>query len=211
MTYAHRVLKRQPEGGLTGFGGSPVMGGRSSRLDGSVVGAEAKSACVYGCFGASASEAADAEACSLAFWIGPLPGPAGPLRDRDPLTGRCPRCIRGGGAGGAIRRRVPVRPGGWELPRRRVYVSFALLPGDDSFRVAFDALARDRFVLGSADDVIQQIEERVTRLDSNFFVFRVGWPGMENWKVLRVLELMGERVLPYFRAKYPLSHQGSRP
>ena len=59
--------------------------------------------------------------------------------------------------------------------------------------------------------MIQQIEERVTRLDSNFFVFRVGWPGMENWKVLRVLELMGERVLPYFRAKYPLSHQGSRP
>src|SRR5213593_3249318 len=41
MTYAHRVRKRQPEGGLTGFGGSPVMGGRSSRLDGSMVGAEA--------------------------------------------------------------------------------------------------------------------------------------------------------------------------
>ena len=183
------------EGAFSGFRSpQPDRALCPSRLDGAIPGA------------------ADAEACSLAFWIGPLPGPAGPLRDRDPLTGRCPRCIRGGGgAGGAIRRRVPVRPGGWELPRRRVYVSFALLPGDDSFRVAFDALARDRFVLGSADDVIQQIEERVTRLDSNFFVFRVGWPGMENWKVLRVLELMGERVLPYFRAKYPLSHQGSRP
>ena len=78
-----------------------------------------------------------------------------------------------------------------------------VLPGDDSFRVAFDALARDRFVLGNADDVIQQIEARISRLDSNYFLFRVGWPGMENWKVLRVLELMGERVLPYFRAKYP--------
>ena len=34
------------------------------------------------------------------------------------------------------------------------------------------------------------------------FVFRIGWPGMESWKVLRVIELMGERVLPYFRRKY---------
>lgn len=77
-----------------------------------------------------------------------------------------------------------------------------VLPGDESFRVAFEALARDRFVLGSPEDAIQQLEERVTRLQSNFFVFRVGWPGMENWKVLRVLELAGERVLPHFHAKY---------
>lgn len=75
-----------------------------------------------------------------------------------------------------------------------------VLPGDESFRVAFDALARDRFVLGSPEDVIEQLEERVTRLQSNYFIFRVGWPGMEGWKVLKVLELMGERVLPHFHA-----------
>lgn len=77
-----------------------------------------------------------------------------------------------------------------------------VLPGDESFRVAFDALARDRFILGSPDDVIEQLEDRVKRLESNYFIFRVGWPGMETWKVLRVLELMGQRVLPYFHAKY---------
>jgi len=32
-------------------------------------------------------------------------------------------------------------------------------------------------------------------------LLRVGWPGMENYKVLRVIELMGEHVLPYFRKK----------
>ncbi len=77
-----------------------------------------------------------------------------------------------------------------------------VLPGNESFRVAFENLARDRFILGSPDDVIEQLEERVKRLEANVFVFRVGWPGMENHKVLRVLELMGERVLPYFRRKY---------
>lgn len=77
-----------------------------------------------------------------------------------------------------------------------------VLPGDESFRVAFEALARDRFILGSPADVIEQLERRVERLESNFFVFRVGWPGMENHKILRVLELMGAHVLPHFHRKY---------
>ena len=76
-----------------------------------------------------------------------------------------------------------------------------VLPGDESFRIAFADLARDRFLLGSPQDIIEEIEKRVERLESNYFLFRVGWPGMENYKVLRVIELMGEHVLPYFRKK----------
>src|SRR5713226_10357019 len=39
-----------------------------------------------------------------------------------------------------------------------------VLPGEESFRIAFDALARDRFILGTPDEVIEQIEERIRRL-----------------------------------------------
>ena len=39
------------------------------------------------------------------------------------------------------------------------------LPGQESFRVPFDDLARDRFILGTPDEVIEQIEERVRRLE----------------------------------------------
>ena len=77
-----------------------------------------------------------------------------------------------------------------------------VLPGEESFRVAFDALARDRFILGTPEEVIAQIEERVQRLQSNYLIFRVGWPGIESAKVLRVISMMGERVLPHFHAKY---------
>src|SRR5665213_2383147 len=77
-----------------------------------------------------------------------------------------------------------------------------VLPGQESFRVSFDELARDRFILGSPDDVIEQLEDRIARVDANYFIFRAGWPGMEMWKILKVVELMGEKVLPHFHRKY---------
>ncbi|HEX3861233.1 MAG TPA: LLM class flavin-dependent oxidoreductase [Stellaceae bacterium] len=77
-----------------------------------------------------------------------------------------------------------------------------VLPGEESFRIAFDDLARDRFILGTPDEVIEQIEERVKRLESNYLIFRMGWPGMEGSKILRAIEMMGQKVLPHFHAKY---------
>jgi len=77
-----------------------------------------------------------------------------------------------------------------------------VLRGGESFRIAFDDLARDRFILGAPDEVIAQIEDRVRRLGSNYFIFRMGWPGMEAAKILQVIDLMGRQVLPYFHQKY---------
>jgi alkanesulfonate monooxygenase SsuD/methylene tetrahydromethanopterin reductase-like flavin-dependent oxidoreductase (luciferase family) len=77
-----------------------------------------------------------------------------------------------------------------------------VLPGEESFRVDFADLARDRFILGTPEEAIAQIEERVRRLDTNYFIFRLGWPGMAAAEVLRAIELMGSHVLPYFHRKY---------
>lgn len=77
-----------------------------------------------------------------------------------------------------------------------------VLPGEESFRVDFADLARDRFILGTPDEAIEQIEERVRRLDSNYFIFRLGWPGMDGAQVLRVIETVGSRVLPHFHSRY---------
>jgi alkanesulfonate monooxygenase SsuD/methylene tetrahydromethanopterin reductase-like flavin-dependent oxidoreductase (luciferase family) len=77
-----------------------------------------------------------------------------------------------------------------------------VLPGDDSFRVDFERLARDRFVLGTPAEVIEELERRIERLGSNFFIFRAGWPGMESHKVMRAIEMMGAHVIPHFRRKY---------
>jgi alkanesulfonate monooxygenase SsuD/methylene tetrahydromethanopterin reductase-like flavin-dependent oxidoreductase (luciferase family) len=77
-----------------------------------------------------------------------------------------------------------------------------VLPGDESFRIGFADLARDRFILGTPDAAIEQIEDRIRRLDPNYFIFRLSWPGMEAAKVMRVIETVGSGVLPHFHRKY---------
>ncbi len=73
------------------------------------------------------------------------------------------------------------------------------LPGGESFRVSFEALAKDRFILGSIEEVIQQIEAHHQQLGINHFIFRIWWPGMEAYHAYRVVELMAEYIIPHFR------------
>jgi alkanesulfonate monooxygenase SsuD/methylene tetrahydromethanopterin reductase-like flavin-dependent oxidoreductase (luciferase family) len=89
-------------------------------------------------------------------------------------------------------------------PKYQAYADWGqdkALPGQESFRVPFAQLAKDRFILGSAEDVIQQIEEHHQRLGANHFIFRIWWPGMEAYHAYRVVEMLGAEVLPYFRKR----------
>lgn len=74
------------------------------------------------------------------------------------------------------------------------------LPGDESFRISFDELARDRFILGSVEEVVEQIDAQHRRLGVDHFIFRIWWPGMPVEHASRVVELLGAHVLPKFRS-----------
>lgn len=84
-----------------------------------------------------------------------------------------------------------------------------VMPEGGSFQVDFEELARDRFVLGDPPTVIEELERRIEELESNFFICRVGWAGMENHWQLKAIELMGKQVLPYFQRKYGSASGGS--
>jgi alkanesulfonate monooxygenase SsuD/methylene tetrahydromethanopterin reductase-like flavin-dependent oxidoreductase (luciferase family) len=73
------------------------------------------------------------------------------------------------------------------------------LPGAESFRVSFEDLAKDRFMLGSIEEVIEQIEAHHHQLGIDHFIFRIWWPGMDAAHAYRVVELLGEYIIPYFR------------
>ena len=70
------------------------------------------------------------------------------------------------------------------------------LPGNESFQVPFEDLARDRFVLGTADDLVAEFRRYEDQLGVTHMIVRMQWPGMEHAKVLKQLEIMGRDVIP---------------
>lgn len=70
------------------------------------------------------------------------------------------------------------------------------LPGDDDMTLAFDELARDRFILGDPVECAEQIQRCVTVTGATTMVFRVHWPGMPHDAVVRALRLLADKVRP---------------
>ena len=70
------------------------------------------------------------------------------------------------------------------------------LPGEESFSVPYQDLARDRFLLGSPEDVVGEIRRYEQDLGVNYLIFRMQWPGMSQEQTLRQIELLGREVIP---------------
>ncbi len=72
------------------------------------------------------------------------------------------------------------------------------LPGDENFREPFEDLARDRFVIGSPDEVVEELS-RYRALGMSHGCFRMMWPGMPLDDGIANLELFADRVAPQLR------------
>jgi alkanesulfonate monooxygenase SsuD/methylene tetrahydromethanopterin reductase-like flavin-dependent oxidoreductase (luciferase family) len=73
------------------------------------------------------------------------------------------------------------------------------LPAGESFASDFDALARDRFLLGDPARVRDEIARYRDTLGVTTLIVRVQWPGMDQARVLRTIRLLGEQVFPRLR------------
>ncbi|HXH12641.1 MAG TPA: LLM class flavin-dependent oxidoreductase [Alphaproteobacteria bacterium] len=74
------------------------------------------------------------------------------------------------------------------------------LPQEDSFDLAFEELVRDRFIIGDPEDCRREVRRYADALGVNCFIFRIQWPGMEQAKVLRTIDLLAEHVIPDFES-----------
>jgi alkanesulfonate monooxygenase SsuD/methylene tetrahydromethanopterin reductase-like flavin-dependent oxidoreductase (luciferase family) len=77
------------------------------------------------------------------------------------------------------------------------------VPKEERLDVPFEELARDRFLIGGPERIIQEIERGHRELGINHWLFRVQWPGMPQKLVLKTMRILGEQVLPYFHKRYP--------
>ncbi len=71
--------------------------------------------------------------------------------------------------------------------------------GDNNLGVEFDELIRDRFLLGSPDEVAEQILAFHKATGINHLIMSVQWPGMPQNMVLDVLQMLAEDVFPKVR------------
>jgi alkanesulfonate monooxygenase SsuD/methylene tetrahydromethanopterin reductase-like flavin-dependent oxidoreductase (luciferase family) len=71
-----------------------------------------------------------------------------------------------------------------------------VLPPTDTLRQGWDALHAGRFLLGSPETVLAQVEALRT-LGVTELVLRVQWPGLPQLDAMRTLELLASEVLPH--------------
>ena len=77
----------------------------------------------------------------------------------------------------------------------------AMPKGDNDLGMAFDELADGRFLLGSSDEVSEQILRLVDRLGANHLIVGFQWPGMPQSQVVDAMQLFAEEVMPRVRAE----------
>ena len=72
----------------------------------------------------------------------------------------------------------------------------AVLPSDESFSKSIEELSHNRFIIGTPDDCIEEIERHHEAMGFKDFSFRLHYPGMPHRQVMDALSLFAERVLP---------------
>ncbi|HEY2224263.1 LLM class flavin-dependent oxidoreductase [Actinomycetospora sp.] len=96
----------------------------------------------------------------------------------------------------ALERARPYLAGKYE-----VYADWGqdrVMPDQESFRMGFEALADDRFVIGTPDDCIKGLAVWLD-LGVDHFILRTDWPGMPAEYAARSIELLAREVAPALR------------
>lgn len=78
-------------------------------------------------------------------------------------------------------------------------VEWGIIEGEDedaSQRERFEAVREGRYVIGSPDEVVDELESLTEAIGVDHLVARVQWPGMPHERALDAIDILGEAVLP---------------
>jgi alkanesulfonate monooxygenase SsuD/methylene tetrahydromethanopterin reductase-like flavin-dependent oxidoreductase (luciferase family) len=82
---------------------------------------------------------------------------------------------------------------------RSIYIKWKqneAMSDPDELRWAFDRLAKNRFILGSPQECIDQVKEYESRLGATHLLVRFDWtPGLPQKEILAAMRLFGEEVI----------------
>ncbi|MFW5964082.1 MAG: LLM class flavin-dependent oxidoreductase [Natronomonas sp.] len=69
-------------------------------------------------------------------------------------------------------------------------------PGELSRRERFDRVSEGRYLIGTPDELVADLESLNDTLGVDHLVARVQWPGMDHERAVDAIELLGEEVIP---------------
>ena len=72
--------------------------------------------------------------------------------------------------------------------------------GDKNITIAYEELAKDRFIVGDPDEVAEGMVRYNTELGVNHIIMTVQGNGMPQTQTLETFQLMAEEVFPKVRA-----------
>ena len=101
---------------------------------------------------------------------------------------------------GADRDAALREAGPWLFPKSQTYLSWGqenAMPEGDDFSGEFEELLKDRFILGSPEQCIEEIERYREALGITELLVRIQWPGMPQLQAMKNLEMVGTLVEHY--------------
>jgi alkanesulfonate monooxygenase SsuD/methylene tetrahydromethanopterin reductase-like flavin-dependent oxidoreductase (luciferase family) len=94
-------------------------------------------------------------------------------------------------------RATAIREAGpWLFPKYQTYLAWGQATAeDDPLAGEFDDLLRDRFVLGSPQECLDDLARYEERLGVTEVIVRVQWPGMPQAQAIRAIETIGDKFI----------------
>lgn len=90
----------------------------------------------------------------------------------------------------------------WLMPKYAMYTAWGqdkALPEGDDFHEELNELIKDRFILGSPEECIAEIDRYREDLGVTEIIVRIQWPGMPNSLAMENLQRLGETLIPHYR------------
>ena len=74
------------------------------------------------------------------------------------------------------------------------------MPEGDELDLALEELLKDRFLIGSPDEVAESILDIVRPTGVNHLIISTHWPGMETMVAMDSMQRFAEEVMPRVRS-----------
>jgi alkanesulfonate monooxygenase SsuD/methylene tetrahydromethanopterin reductase-like flavin-dependent oxidoreductase (luciferase family) len=71
----------------------------------------------------------------------------------------------------------------------------SFLPAEEKFNQPFEEFAKNRFLIGDPEYVLDEIERYHETLGVNHFILRIQWAGLEQKTVIRTIKLLGQNII----------------